>query len=224
MNTANGSNIALYPCCARALCNKILRKLALSKFCFPPSYNKAPHSLAEAGALIQNLLQAEAPAMICRLGAVENAIVASALTMQAGLARRFSDKLLFEMHNNAGIFPATPHIAIQFSKQVLEDMAEVDCLAVWGNSFEDYIANTYAADAELIALKAISPCELSPPWSSALAGKRVLVIHPFAPSIEKQYARRHLLFEDQDTLPEFTLRTIKAVQSCAGEKPPLFNT
>jgi hypothetical protein len=55
------------------------------------------------------------------------------------------------------------------------------------------------------------------PWSGALAGKVVLVIHPFARSIDSQYrVSRHRLFADPNVLPEFELKTIRAVQTIAG--------
>ena len=42
-------------------------------------------------------------------------------------------------------------------------------------------------------------------------------MHPFAESIQSQYSKRELLFENQYVLPEFkSLRVIKAVQSIAG--------
>ncbi|RZL38762.1 MAG: hypothetical protein EOP00_28310 [Pedobacter sp.] len=56
----------------------------------------------------------------------------------------------------------------------------------------------------------------------ALKGKKVLVVHPFAETIEKQYAKRNLIFENK-LLPDFTLKTIKAVQSAANEKSAFDN-
>ena len=58
------------------------------------------------------------------------------------------------------------------------------------------------------------------PWSEALAGKKILVIHPFNKTIENQYHnKRTLLFKDERVLPEFaSLQTIKAVQTLAGNK------
>ena len=51
------------------------------------------------------------------------------------------------------------------------------------------------------------------PWSAALAGKRVLVVHPFKTTIERQYARREQLFPGTDILPQFAdLRIVQAVQ------------
>jgi hypothetical protein len=55
------------------------------------------------------------------------------------------------------------------------------------------------------------------------AGRTVLVIHPFEASIRKQYEKRASLFDDQRMLPEFTLRTLKAVQSL-GEDTMGFKT
>ena len=52
-----------------------------------------------------------------------------------------------------------------------------------------------------------------------LRGKKVLVIHPFAETIQHQYEqKRTLLFKNPDVLPEFQLETIKAVQSLGGQK------
>ena len=53
------------------------------------------------------------------------------------------------------------------------------------------------------------------PWTKALEGKKILVVHPFASTIELQYKKRNLIFKN-NLLPEFELKTIKAVQSIAG--------
>lgn len=41
----------------------------------------------------------------------------------------------------------------------------------------------------------------------------MLVIHPFEESIKYQYKRRKLLFDDPEVLPDFELKTLRAVQS-----------
>lgn len=55
------------------------------------------------------------------------------------------------------------------------------------------------------------------PWTEALEGKRVLVIHPQAELIRSQYEKRERLFPGTKILPEFTLIVQKAVQTNAGE-------
>ena len=44
----------------------------------------------------------------------------------------------------------------------------------------------------------------------------MLVVHPFASTIEKQYARRGELFANPDVLPDFELKTIIPPQTIAG--------
>ena len=62
------------------------------------------------------------------------------------------------------------------------------------------------------------------PWSAALAGKKVLVIHPFESTIQEQYKRRELIFPNSEILPRFELKTLKAVQTLCGEKDERFDT
>src|SRR5574344_1335686 len=50
-----------------------------------------------------------------------------------------------------------------------------------------------------------------------IENKKVLVIHPFIKTIEKQYTRREKLFKNPLILPLFELKTIKAVQSIGGD-------
>ena len=68
-----------------------------------------------------------------------------------------------------------------------------------------------------IPLSFFDPFVTSRPWSRVLKGKKVVVIHPFAELIEAQYARRSDLFDNKDVLPDFELRTVKAVQSLGGD-------
>lgn len=206
--------------CARLLVNKILRKAGLSRYCLAPNYNRPVVSLAKGGTVIAALLSRPSPVMICRFGSTENEVVAANLKIASGIAKGFPQSCLSHMSTYSGIFPATPDIAARFGMRVLEDIQEADCVGVWGNNFEDYLVNAYAPGAELIPLESISPCEVSPPWSSVLKGKKVVVVHPFAQSIESQFARRRSLFDDPETLPDFELITLKAVQSIAGEKTP----
>jgi hypothetical protein len=74
-----------------------------------------------------------------------------------------------------------------------------------------------------VPLADLEPYYFNNPWTTALEGKRVLVIHPFEDTIRKQYARLDTLFADKQMAPNYELLTIKAVQSIAGNKPRGFN-
>ena len=52
----------------------------------------------------------------------------------------------------------------------------------------------------------------------AVEQRKVLVVHPFVDTIRSQYQKRELLFSNPDVLPEFELKTLKAVQTIAGTK------
>jgi hypothetical protein len=63
------------------------------------------------------------------------------------------------------------------------------------------------------------------PWTSALKDKKVLVVHPFSELISNQYNNyRNMLYHGTDILPRFDLRTVKAVQTIAGNKDSRFDT
>ena len=68
----------------------------------------------------------------------------------------------------------------------------------------------------------LEPYWSSRPWSRALEGRKVLVVHPFAESITLQYERnRERIFENPEVLPSFSLETLAAVQSL-GAGPDRF--
>ena len=66
-------------------------------------------------------------------------------------------------------------------------------------------------------LEDLEPIFTKNPWTKALEGKKVLVVHPFVDSITSQYQRKEKLF-DNNVLPDFDLEVIPAVQSIAGQK------
>ena len=87
---------------------------------------------------------------------------------------------------------------------------------------EDYVITEYMPQTKLTYLNYLEPWRCELPWSAALEGKKVLVIHPFEESINEQYKKRKLLFPGSNILPEFKLITLKAVQTIAGEKDVRF--
>lgn len=76
---------------------------------------------------------------------------------------------------------------------------------------------------QLCFLTSLEPFFADEPWTLALQGKNVLVIHPFDQSIEAQYRRRTKLF-NRPILPDFNLITQRAVQTIAGNKDERFET
>lgn len=54
-------------------------------------------------------------------------------------------------------------------------------------------------------------------WLSALQGRKVLVVSPFANSIEQQYARRESISVLSQVLPDFSLMTLRPPVTFAGK-------
>lgn len=136
------------------------------------------------------------------------------------------DKVLSQMKNWSGFFPSKKELGYRFKDIMIDSISEANVMGIWMLPFEEYYLNSYGNKQ----LKTTYLLDLEPwsspkePWSAALKGKKVLVIHPFKETIERQYKRREEIFPGTDILPEFELKTLKAVQTVAGEKDSRFST
>lgn len=115
----------------------------------------------------------------------------------------------------SGIFPPTEDVAARFSERYLTDIPEIDILASH-QYFEKFMP--LRDDITRVQLEMLYPFFVERPWTRVLKGKKVLVVHPFAKTIKMQYEKRREVFPNEDLLPDFTLITLKAVQTIAGEK------
>jgi len=118
------------------------------------------------------------------------------------------------MWNNAGFYPPTDENLSKYAQLIYDLIPEIDILGTimkQESFFEKELSR-----AKKVKLEDLEPYYYNDPWSIALKGKNVLVIHPFEKTIQYQYKNnRELLFENKNVLPEFNLLTIKAVQSIA---------
>lgn len=184
-----------------------------------PRYRKRIKFEQEGQDRIGELIARDEPLMVARIGATELSCLRFFLEKRGKKKHSYSNKIRYAMANLSGFFPADDDSLDAFSEMFLDHLKQVDVLAVWFNKYEDVICNNYCGDAELIELGCLEPYLFNNPWSARLKAKKVLVVHPFAESIRKQYEeRRRLLFNSPDVLPEFELKTIKSVQSIAGSK------
>lgn len=115
------------------------------------------------------------------------------------------------MNRYSGFFPATDEMLGAFGNRMIADMKNIDVLGSWLE--EEVEFSEFIEHACKVKLQDLEPYYHSDPWSEALAGRKVLVIHPFEESIVQQYKKRELLFQDKRILPKFELKTLKAVQS-----------
>jgi hypothetical protein len=119
---------------------------------------------------------------------------------------------------NSGFFPTDDKSLDKFSEVYIRDIKQIDFLGVWQFiKKEDVYHHQFCPRAVLSIASSLESYYFDNPWTKALEGKRVLVVHPFSKTIESQFHQnRERLFKDKNVLPDFTLITIKAVQSLAN--------
>jgi hypothetical protein len=182
------------------------------------------HNRIRGNILIQELLLQPSACLVARHGHVE-------LLAAAGYDFYSEVSNMQNLHLNAGVFPNSQEIGRRWAELYLESLREVDCLCEWncrdGRFIEvENLFAKYSPNAKIINdLKVLTPFLEQQPWTLSLEGMRVLVVHPFKKSIEKQYPNRDKIFDKKKILPEFkSLQVIPAVQTIAGNKDERFHT
>ncbi len=171
----------------------------------------------DASDIIEAGLKSDNPLMVARLGGIElDAMIRinknSRISTLSGNTKR--EKVFSSLVSNAGFFPLDEILLKKFYELMYTDLHFVDILGSWRR--REIVFKKELHKAKKIHLADIEPYLHNKPWSKALKGKKVLVVHPFSESIQEQYLRRDCLFDNKDVLPEFELITLKAVQSIAG--------
>lgn len=207
---------------------KVYRTVARPNFPLP----ECELDRSRANEILLKRLNTPEPCMVTRFGSGEIGILSNYLQVHSkdsflkkcrqyivdNCGLPFWDKLFFKsMRNNAGIFPETIDTLERFSERYLQDIPLIDILGSF-NYAERFMP--LRNDVQYVHLECLYPFWADKPWTLALRGRRVLVVHPFTETIKSQYARRIKLFDNPDILPEFELLTLKAVQSNAGAEVP----
>lgn len=188
----------------------------------------SPIDADTTSALIAKAIIEGRPFMVARYGAFELSTFTNYLSVTSkkhsiwkyikGELSPFwwNESILKRMETNAGFFPATHVNAIRFGELMIEDTKNLDVLAEWKTSYHQ-IEHLLPANVQISHLAFVEPFFAQHPWTKALEGKKVLVVHPFDDLVRSQYqTSRASLFDNKEMLPEFQLITLKAVQSIGG--------
>ena len=179
---------------------------------------KAYFTASEGKELLKKLILSEKAVLIGKFGETELRTVYTFLCDWCHLnnIRRAS----YEICNNAGFFPRRISSIRKFCKEYVEAMRCIDYLGMSLWKTEEVFASTLNDSFKgSFSMGVLDPLHLDNPWTIALEKKRVLVIHPFAESIRRQYnEKRKEIFKNSELyLPDFKLLTVKAVQSIGGK-------
>ena len=173
-------------------------------------------SAEEGNARLYDFVRSGRPFAAVRFGANELNAFAAAKAVEAGLLPRFPDPVLDQLTSCAGFFPRDVALMDRYASLVAGTAPAVDFMATLGFHFESLMLKGFVSGDPVVAdNRSMEPYYYPDqrPWTSALEGKDVLVIHPCEQSVRSQYARRESLFPGTDILPSFNLRTLRAVQS-----------
>jgi len=166
----------------------------------------------QANAAIAQMLHNRQPCLVGRIGHTEGRIVGEAV-FRHGWFGRLTKK---QAHQNAGIFPVSPPLLSSFAEIYAASIAQADLLGFWQTTFQARLLVERYSNIPLAPLPALEPYLQASPWSAALEGRRVLVVHPFAATILQQYSEnRSKLFADPRILPEFALQVLAPPQTLA---------
>lgn len=176
--------------------------------------------------LIYKQLTQDSPCMIARFGSTELSALVNYLGVNATTHSYikyikgeqpewwWNKNIMNQMQQWSGFFPTTAENMQKFGDLMMNDIPMVDILGSWLMN-ETYLKKQLQHTC-FVKLELLNPYWSTVPWTKALTGKKVLVIHPFSETIKKQYRHRELLFKNPNILPPFELKTIKAVQSLGG--------
>lgn len=170
---------------------------------------------------IAKQIENKEPLMVCRLGANESFSLRTFYFNHEVNMQKAIDQLC----DCAGFFPKEKKYGHQFTQLMCESIKKADLCGVLKCPLDDFFLDNFTPETCFTSmLYSIDPVVYSRPWSLALEGRRVLVIHPFDNSIRTQYKKRDKLFEDKRVLPDFELITLRAIQTSAGQKDERFQT
>lgn len=162
--------------------------------------------------LIRQLILSGEPCMIARLGATESRCIEKWMNH-----KDFDKENLENIKQLSGVFPNDSNSIAEFCEVYTEGILDIDVLAVWGVTAERNIYKKYCPTAKLINIMSLEPFFYDNPWSSAIRGKKLLILHPFVETIKKQLINKDKLFKNDEVLPDFKeVSYIKAVQSLGG--------
>ncbi len=193
-------------------------------------------SAATTNKIIGNAILGHEPFWAGRFGGTEMNMIYQTLLFRIHPEKDHREEAVQKLCMLSGFFPEDVALGEMFVDRMLADCGQMDLVAEWRRYMEDYIYVKYQPDTRLTQLLRLEPWNMYQyphskikPWSAALKGKKVLVVHPFEDSIRKQYEenRRYIferIYDAEDILPEFELITLKAVQTLAGENDDRFHT
>lgn len=180
-------------------------------------------SIDEANKRMYDMIKSGNPFFVGRVGSTELETICNYKYFTKRIDNSgvpYTNNITNMLSDWCGFFPKSHDLMDKFCELYLEKIKEADLLwCMWKSKYENKLYQDCCPETELTLYDDTGfPIGLDIPWTYALEGKKVLVIHPFEESIIENYKIKDKLFSNEKFMPDFELKTIKAVQTLADNK------
>jgi len=207
---------------AKYLLEKVLYTKIYKNKQFKSKLNREIFDIERGNQLIYDMILSNKQLAIARIGSTERISIIEEEKYNLNISRNINQSIVNQLCNWSGFFQNSISGLIRFSELYKECLSELDIVALWETPLEEYIVKNYCSNSEFTLLRAVEPWYFDNPWTYALKGKKVLVIHPFKNTILSQIEKREKLFRNPKLFPECEINVIQAVQTISGEKDDRF--
>jgi len=180
--------------------------------------------IVEGNNFISHYLKTGKPLCAGKIGVTELNLLYCEHNLQN--AARFLPHLQHEVEDIAGLYPYNKETTVQFAKDMKDALKEVDLIPKWNKVnpvFEKYVFEEYCKNAHFTELQHLEPYFFDKPWTNYLDGKKVLVMSPFAESIQNNFLNLEKIWNGK-IKPNFGLKTIKYPFALKIQPTPTYST
>jgi hypothetical protein len=172
--------------------------------------------------LIASAIKLGAPILISRFGTTESEFC---LQYRSFSTDGFEESVgIDNLWKLSGVYPKTILQSSDFFSIYTNSAKQIDLCGV-RRTFDEYsywrsesqMLTNFAAQSNVMDIEGFDAVFLENPWTHALVGKRVLIIHPFADTIESQLKILRAKPLQANWLPDFDSIVLKAPQTLSAQ-------
>jgi hypothetical protein len=156
------------------------------------------------------------PFMIGRWGTTESDLLRHYLGLISKYEKKYNKKIKKNIKNKCGMFSNDKKSLEKYGKMYKKATKSADLMRMTDSIHSEKKMIAYIDKNKKITSSGIIPWKQNSPWTKYLKNKKILVFSPFKKDIIEQYEKRKSLFENDDVLPNFDLRVIRALNTRGG--------
>ncbi len=178
--------------------------------------------IKDASEKLCELLKEGKPLLAGRMGLSEMAVTRACYF---GKKKNY-EAAVKQIYDWSGFFPNDLSLIEPFTKLMTDCISKTDVYAPNEEPMEAYFIDKFLPGDAVVSnsLRLYDIYCMDVNWSEGLKGKKVLVVTSFPESVKIQYAKREEIYKGTSKLPEFELKTYKALMTIGDMKDERFDT